>query len=77
MRCPLCTEEAIDLGPGTLRKLVGVNGLKQRIIDRDLAGLRWCYQCLIGQIVAVVCREFRAWEKAHPGKPWYGKKARG
>lgn len=72
MRCKLCSEPAVDVGPILLRELCG-HGLHKRFL-RELDGLRWCYQCLKGQVVAVVTREYRIWEKRIPRKPWGGQK---
>jgi hypothetical protein len=48
--------------------------LRQNVIARELAGLRWCYECLRGRVISVAVREYRLWERRPNRKPWGGQK---
>lgn len=72
MKCRRCQEDAIDIGPRALREWCGA--LAPKVIAAELSGPRYCYECLKGQVISVVLREYRANERRPNRRPWGGHK---
>jgi hypothetical protein len=66
--CELCPAPPIDLGAQTLREWTGA--IPPKVVAKELAGERFCYDCLHARVIAVAVREYRLWERRPVRKPW-------